>query len=303
MPPELEDDFTKHFDTAATEGTALPNEPQPVEPAPAEPAPAEPTPAPAEPAPAAPAPAEPAPAEPAPAEPTPAPAEPAPNVDDVVSRLAAALKEAQPPAPATTEPAPAASAEVEAPIYSQQEMQLLQDYEKNWPDVAQAEALKRRAEYGDLLKYVFSSVSEFLKEPLEQLRSVTNFAHTSELRSAVPDYSEDLEQKVTEWIGTQPDYLQSAYSQVMQAGTSDQVADLIRRYQGAVGTAPAPQPQALVQPAPAAPAKKTELSSAAKQAAEALAPVGTERTSVPQGEDPMDFNAAFKKYAETGVSV
>jgi hypothetical protein len=87
--------------------------------------------------------------------------------------------------------------------------------------------------------------------------------------------------------------------QVMQSGTSDEVADLIGRYRAATGQQATPAPAAK----PKAPAAtKTELSSAAKQAAEALAPVSGERSAVPQGEDPMDFKTAFQKYAAAGAT-
>lgn len=174
---------------------------------------------------------------------------------------------------------------------------MLADYEKNWPDVAQAESLKRRAEYHDLMKFVFGEVAKYTQPLFDQMRMVGNTLHVGELKQAVPDYSEALEADVANWIGTQPAYLQGAMKQVMQQGTSDEVADLIGRYRAATGTAPAPAAPAAQ--APAAPAKpaQTELSSAAKQAAESLAPVSGDRSQVPQGEDPLDFQTAFARYA------
>ncbi len=234
---------------------------------------------------------------PAAAETPPAPEAPPSVADDVVARLADVLKNNQ-PAPAPAAEASAAPAAEIPPVYNPQELQVLTDYEKNWPDVAQAETLRRRAEYQDLLKFVFEQVVEYTKPQFEQLRQIGNQLHMTELRGAVPDYSENLETEVAGWIDTQPAYLQAPFKQVMQTGTSDEVADLIRRYRETSGTTPAAQapPSAAPAPAPKAP-PKTELSNAAKQAAESLAPVGTDRTSVPQGEDPQDFTAAFRKYA------
>lgn len=239
-------------------------------------------------------PAEPA-AAPAAAEPAPAPA----TADEIVKGLADLLK--QQPAPAAQpEAQPQAQEQEQAPLYSQEEISTLSDYEKNWPDVAQAESLKRRAEYHDLMKFVFSEVEKHTRPLFEQLRTVGNTLHMGELKQAVPDYSESLEAEVAAWVDTQPAYLQGAYKQVMQQGTSDEVADLIGRYRAATGTAPAPAPASAAPqvpaPAPAKPAQ-TELSSAAKQAAESLAPVSGDRSQVPQGEDPMDFASAFARYA------
>lgn len=238
-----------------------------------------------------------APAAPAPApavDPAPA-APPAPSADDIVKGLADLLK--QNPAPAAPV-APAAPAAEQEPIYSEQEVQLLADYEKNWPDVAQAESLRRKAEYHDLLKYVFTQVHQYVGPALEQLRTIQNNLHTGELKTLVPDYDPSLEEKVSAWIDEQPSYLQSAFKQVMQQGTSEEVADLIGRYRAATGTAPAAAPQPAPAPAPAA-APKAELSKTAKQAAVSLAPVGGDRSVVPQGEDPNDFDSAFAKYAST----
>lgn len=249
-------------------------------------------------------PATPPPADPAPpADPvTPPAADPAPSPQDIVQQLTDALKN-QPAAPA----APAAPAvEVEQPpLYSDQEMAVLADYEKNWPDVAQAELLKRRAEYADLMTFMFKSVRDWMTPHLDQLSALGNMAHEQQLRTAVPDYSVNLETEVANWIETQPTYLRGGMKQVMQAGTSEEVADLIGRYKSATGAQAAPATPAAQPgvPAPQAPtpARQTELSSAAKQAAESLAPVSGDRSAVPQGEDPLDFDNAFQKFAATGA--
>lgn len=165
--------------------------------------------------------------------------------------------------------------------------------------MARAEELKRRGEYHDIIKFMFENVTQLVAPLQEQLRAIGNNIHINELQTRVPDYSETLEQQVTNWIDTQPNYLQAAYKQVMQTGTSEEVADLIGRYRGSAGAAPA-TPPAEATPAPTPPApRKTELSSAAIQAAESLAPVSGDRSAVPQGEDPQDFNTAFAKHAAT----
>ena len=244
---------------------------------------------------------EPAPgADPAPAEPPAAPAaasDPAPaSADDIVKGLADLLKQ-QPPAPAPEVPAAAPPAQEDPPIYSEADLATLTEYEKNWPDVSAAEALKRRAEYHDIFKFIFTEVEKYTRPLFEQMRTVGNTIHLGELRAAVPDYSEELENSVAAWVETQPAYLQGAMKQVMQQGTSDEVADLIGRYRAATGAAaPAPASPPAPAPAPAKPAQ-TELSSAAKQAAESLAPVSSDRSQIPAGEDPGDFASAFARYA------
>lgn len=224
----------------------------------------------------------------------------APTADDIVKGLAEALKQ-QPP---QQQQAPAAPQQEEQPqpLYTEAEQAAITEYEKNWPDVAAAETLKRRAEYHDLIKFVFGQVSQMVAPMQEQLRTVGNTLHTQELTQAVPDYSEKLEADVAAWVETQPAYLQGPYKQVMQTGTSEEVADLIGRYRQATGTqappAQAPSGQQPAPPAPPAQPAKTELSEVAKQAVASLAPVGSDRTAVPQGEDQGDFDSAFARYAK-----
>lgn len=223
----------------------------------------------------------------------------APTPQDIVAQLAEALKGAQPTQP--TQPTqPVAEQE---PIYNDQELAVIADYEKNWPDVAAAEALKRRAEYHDLLTFTFKTIRDWMQPRLETIDALSNMAHEQQLKTAVPDYTPDLESQVAAWVDTQPAYLQAGMKQVMQSGTSEEVADLIGRYRAATGTQPA-SAAAPATPAPKVPAAapKTELSSAAKQAAESLAPVSGDRTAVPQGEDPLDYETAFQKYAAAGAT-
>lgn len=242
------------------------------------------------------------PASAAPASPT----EGAQTADDVLRGLADILKNnQQAPSPAAPQ-----SETPEQPFYTAEETEILTEFEKNWPDVHKAQMLQRRGEYSDLIRYIFTGVVDYVKPLLEQQKVIGNTLHQQELISKVPEYSENLEADVSAWVATQPDYLQTAYKAVMQTGTSDEVADLIGRYRAATGTAPAAQaPAAPAAPAPAAgtpnptATPKTELSSAAKQAAESLAPVSGDRSAVPQGEDTQDFDTAFSKYAAAGAGL
>ena len=243
-------------------------------------------------------------AEPAAAQPAaPAPdASAAPTADDIVKGLSDLLKQNQQAPAASAEQPPAEAGQgVEPPPYSEAELQVLDDFEKNWPEIHQAQQLQRRTEYFQLLQHVFGTMQDYMRGPLETLRAMQNTLHMTELKTKVPDYTDDFETKVVEWIDTQPAYLQPAYKQVMQRGTTDEVADLIQRYQAATGTPSAPQqqPQAPAAASAQAPVPpKTELSSAAKQAAAALTPVSAERTNVPQaGVDPQDFEGGFAHFA------
>lgn len=256
---------------------------------PADPAPADPV----DPAPADPAPADPAPADPAPAPtPTPAPA----DEDDAVLKKLADLVKNQPAPKAEPAPAPTPAAEPEPEIYTAEEKEFLAGYEKDWPDVVRAESLKRRAEYRQLTGYVFDQVRAVLAPLQETVQQLAGHTQLSELTRQVPGYSDDLRSQVTEWANNQPTYLQVAYNHVITNGSVDEVADLVKRFRSETGVSPAAQ----AAPAPA-PKKDTELPTAAKQAAAALAPVSSKRTQVVQQDDPQDFDSAFAAFASKGI--
>lgn len=191
------------------------------------------------------------------------------------------------PAPAAE--APAAEAPAETPeLYSQEEKQFLENYDKDWTDVARGEALKRRAEYGELVSFVFQEVAKQLSPMLQTLETLAVRTHLTDLETRVGDY-DAVRDKVIAWVDEQPSYLQAAYKQVISSGTVDEVADLVERYRAATGDAVQTAPQS--RPVPA------ELPNDAKQAAQELAPLSTKRSTVPQDDAGDDFDSAFRKWA------
>ena len=196
------------------------------------------------------------------------------------------------PEPAPT-PTPAASNEPDPEIYTPEEKTFLATYDNDWGDVTKGEALKRRAEYRDLMGYVFSQVAQQLRPVFETVEVLSTRTHLSDLRSQVEDY-DTVRDKVVGWVEEQPMYLQTAYKQVIQAGTAEEVAHLIESYRKATG-APA---AALAPPA----SRSGELSDDAKKAALSLAPVTTKRSAIPQADDPDDFDSAFARFAKAAHS-
>ena len=275
---------------------------------------AEPTPAPAAaeqaPAPAA---AEQAPA-PAAADPAPAPAAaeqaPAP----------AAADPAPAPAPAAADPAPAPAAEdpriaelyaqiealkpkpepaVQAPLYTADEQAALTKYHEDWPDIAKAEALARRAEYHQLVDHVFKEVGKQLQQITERLDPMLEFSRDAGTRTQyqdivarVPDYDQ-VRDKTLAWVETQPEWLKVAYQRVANEGTPDEVAGLIARFKQETSyAAPSAAPAVPAAPAPATPA----ISPAAKAAAAKLTVVKTGRSEAGTAAEET-FENAFSAYA------
>lgn len=277
------DEFAKMFEDLAKLGDEEPAKLTPIE----EPAPvivgAEP------PAPVAEAPVE----EPAPAEgldlvppieepaPEPEPVLQQPSSEDILTRFAQIVREQPAPRP---QPQPQAQQPQQAPLFTPDEIKELEAYEKDWPDVAKAEALRRRAEYSQLISYVFQQVSQRLAPLEQQTAGVSTRSHLNDLYTLIPDYDQ-VRDPVLAWVDQQPAYLKNAYMQVAQQGTPAEVADLVGRYKQANGV------QAPVARAPAAPAPQV------RKAAAALAPVQSARSNVAETA-PEDFDSAFAAFAK-----
>lgn len=285
--PAADDPFAAAFADLIVEETPAAPEPAPANPEPA-PEPTEPAPEPApEPSP------EPSP-EPAP-QPAPEPPKPAESDADMLARFARLMQAAQgnapqpPPAPPQAQPEP-------PPVYTAEEQQLLQTYEKEWPDIAKAEALRRRAEYRDLVGYVFDQFAQQLRPLMATVQTLGERTHLTDLQQTVPDY-EDVRDKVIAWVENQPKYLQPAYQHVIAQGTVDEVRDLIDRYRRDAGAAAG----STYTSNPATPVSRKvnpELPAATKQAAASLAPVGSKRSAVAANAlDPQDFESAFASFA------
>lgn len=156
------------------------------------------------------------------------------------------------------------------------------------------EALKRRAEYQALLSHIFTQVRDFVKPIQETAEVLAERTFATDLRTSVPDYSDQLRADVTAWVKNQPTYLQVAYNHVITEGTVDEVKDLVDRYRTATGKA-APKPAGAGGAAPKPADTGNELSDEAKKAAAALAPVDSKRSGVSAPSDPSNFDDAWKQ--------
>ena len=298
MEPETtpEDDFANAFAALNTPADPAPADPAPADPAPADPAPADP--APTDPAPVDPAPVDPAPADPAPVDPAPAPA--APDVSAEIAGLKAqieALKTAAPaasPAPADPDPAPAA-------VYTPEEQASIDAYRAAWPDIQAGEALVRRAEYRELVGYIFEQVRGQLDPALTFYQSQQGRTQYSDIVSLVPDY-DAVRDKTLAWVDTQPEYLKKAYQEVANTGSASDVADLINRFKkdtGYAAPAAAAVPPAAALPAAAAAPPAAALPAAAAAAVSGLRVVKSGRAEPAAAADPNDFDSAFVEFTKT----
>ena len=202
-----------------------------------------------------------------------------------VDRLAETLnKRLQPQQPTTTQQTTQQS---QPELYTAEEKAQLAEYDKEWGDVAKGEMLRRRGEYHHLTNYIFAEVTRNLQPIADMVAALAERTHSTDLTTRIPDY-DTARDKVIEWVDKQPDYLKAAYTQVVQQGTAEQVADLIERWRKDTGATIAPRGQ---QAAPVVP--KKEPSAAAQAVAAKLAPTPSKRTTPVAGVAKEDFDGAF----------
>ncbi len=239
--------------------------------------------------------------------------------DDLVKRLASVLKHANPDADAAraveakrvADEAAAAEAErvrqqEQVPRLSAEDLKKVQKFEADFPDVAEAQAIVRRAEYQQIVRHVFAEVTKANAERdaalapfITLVQNLAERTHVGDLKTTVPDYDKLDVKKLAEWVGKQPDYLRPGYDMVMKQGSADQVKDLVSRYYVDSGIKPggAPDPAAAaVAAAAAATAEATR-----KKAIAALAPVNSSR-SAPAAQAPTDFDGAFAEFSKALVA-
>lgn len=180
-------------------------------------------------------------------------------------------------------------------LLTPEELVMVQQFEKDFPDVAKAQAIVRRAEYKQVAGHILGEVERYVGEKLGPIATLlANLAertHVGDLQKEVPDYDKLDVPKLVAWVKTQPDYLQPAYDTVMKSGSSAQVKDLVARFYSDTG----------VKPAATAPVVKTaeEIAAAATAAAArtkavaALAPVVAKRAGAVAAAAPTDFEGGF----------
>lgn len=221
---------------------------------------------------------------PAPKEPQKAPAE-----QDIIDRLAQAVKERVQPVQVPQEPQYQQTYEPQ-PVLTQEDYKTLESFDKDWPDVSKAINLILKEQTNAVVNHVFREFAQEFRPVAQRVMQMQQERHVEQLHTRVNDY-DDVRDKVIDWAMQQPPYLRAAYGHVIQNGTAEEVADLIERYRAAN----APPPSAPVAPAP--PQQRT-LSPQVRKAAAALAPVQSKRSTVVRTDDPSDFEGAFSRFAD-----
>lgn len=211
--------------------------------------------------------------------------------DDVIERLIAAMGRGAPAAPQ-------GDTKVAAPpaLYSAQEISMLTEFAKEWPDVARAQEVLMRGVAQSVEQRVYREMAAVLGPKLQMLDAMANNMQFSALENRVPGY-EAIVPKVEEWIKTiKIPYLKKAYSDVMEGGLPEEIEHLVGQYRQETGDQTGVVARATTVPVPAA-KPAPSLSPAAIKAAARLAPVDG-KVSTPVTGAPQTFEDGFKNALE-----
>jgi hypothetical protein len=173
-------------------------------------------------------------------------------------------------------------------LYSEEEKAFLESYNSDWEDVVRGEALRRRAEYRELVGHVFAEVNRVYGPIAQQFTHVSSLVgdreQLSALRNAHPDY-DTIHEDVRRWVTTLPGYIRGRAQEVVEAGTASEVIELIQDYKRATGRGSAPE---------SLPSGVSRISSAARKAAKGLGAVDHKRTTAATASvDKDDFDSAW----------
>ena len=217
----------------------------------------------------------------------PAPAKAGVSEDEWAARIDALVRQrqSQPEPQRQPEQPPAPKA---PPLISEDEQKFLAAYEKDWPDVAKAEAIRRRADLQQVVGYVFQEIAKEFGPVAQTARRLEDRQQIMELRSHVPDYDK-IYDPIVNWVASQPPLYRPHLENIVKNGSPDQVVELINTWRSTQGQ----------QPAPSAPVAKAALAPAIAKAAAALAPVGGKRSNVIQGRAET-FEDAWKEALAAG---
>lgn len=207
-----------------------------------------------------------------------------PTTREVLEQFTKALTESKKPLPAPT-PEPVRQA-----VYTDAEVASMEAFAKDWPEQFAAIQAMLRGTVAQNNDYTFGEISKVLAPALEQVQTVSASSMHGQLQRAIPDYDQ-IRDKAIAWATSdaQPDYLKNAYVSVIENGTVHQITDLVGRWRESTG---APKPAAVAKPA-------KELSEAAKQAVQSLAPVVSQRTVTVPGT-PTSYDDAFEAFSKAG---
>lgn len=176
---------------------------------------------------------------------------------------------------------------------------IIDKYEQEWGEVAEAEQLIREAQLQLVKQEVYSELGRALAPVFETTQTLKVNAHLDAIRQVHSDL-DDIRGELTDWIETQPEFVRPAYQEVAQKGSAQQVIELINQFKqstGKTGAVPAVPASSARTQQPAAKAPRQPPAAAKKAMAAAPA---SRKAEVPGSARPEDFDAAWEEATGLG---
>lgn len=176
---------------------------------------------------------------------------------------------------------------------------IIDKYEQEWGEVAEAEQLIREAQLQLVKQEVYSELGRALAPVFETTQTLKVNAHLDAIRQVHSDL-DNIRGELTDWIETQPEFVRPAYQEVASKGSAQQVIELINQFKqstGKTGAVPAVPASSARTQQPAA--KATRQPPAAAKKAMAAAPA-SRKVEVPGSARPEDFDAAWEEATGLG---
>lgn len=179
-------------------------------------------------------------------------------------------------------------AATEAPLYNAQELGVLQEFAKEWPEVATANAILMNGLAKSIESRIYREIALGMAPHIKKLEVLANNSQYDALDRSVPGYDQVMD-KVGEWVNKESvGYLKKARLGVIDGGTIDEVKHLVSEYRAATGDKTGLPDETQQQTE----TKDTTLSTTAKKAAVRLAPVVSKASGAVAGA-PQTFEDGF----------
>lgn len=150
---------------------------------------------------------------------------------------------------------------------SDEEKALLKEYDEEFDTISKMEGLKRKVETNRIMKHIddlFNQLTQAVAPAITIGQEVSQSKHFDVIRSAHDDFETHRDNgSIQNWINAKPDDLKAVYQNRYNAGTPEQVIDLITTFkrENNLGTSnPAPSPNHAPPINPVREAKKAALS-------------------------------------------
>lgn len=174
---------------------------------------------------------------------------------------------------------------------SAEQVTLLETFDKEWPEVSSAVALRTQTAIGQAVGALVQQLRTELTPVLAHYAQTAGSMHFGAIKTAHEDF-DTLKPQLLTWIDKQPTGLRAAYQEIARNGAAEDVIELVNLYKKASGIGVMPKE-------PSSDTRVTVVKTPTpevQRAAASLTVVPGKRAVIPKGAvDPDDFDGAWQE--------